>query len=507
MEKIIFTFASLLIITSLLAQSPDKMSYQAVIRNSNHVLVSNSQIGMEINIRQGSPTGTIVYSETQTPYTNVNGLVSIEIGGNTEFHAIDWAEGPYFLETKTASEPPLTSYNIFGTSQLLSVPYALHAHKADAANESDPVFANSQASKINSSDISNLNNLSGINTGDQDLNGLATTSSLTTGLATKVDKESGKALSSNDYTTEEKTKLAGIADGAEVNIQADWKAMNGAAQILNKPANIDEDKTDDVTLTGDQTITGNKSFSGTTTVATPVNASDAVTKAYVDALLERIEALEESALLHYGFTDDRDGQHYNVLKIGNQLWMAENLKYLPQVTGSATGSVSSPYYYVYDYNGTVVADAKATTNYDVYGVLYNWPAAMNGAASSTSNPSGVQGVCPTGWHLPSTAEFSELTDYLGGMEGNGGKLKETGTGHWFGPNEGATNETGFTALPGGRRGSNGLFSYRGSFCYWWSATFSNTDRSYYHHLSYDNDDFYRNLQTLESGFSVRCIKD
>lgn len=148
---------------------------------------------------------------------------------------------------------------------------------------------------------------------------------------------------------------------------------------------------------------------------------------------------------------DLDGDNYAVVTIGEQTWMAENLRYLPSVVGPDTGSedVAGSYYYVYGYNGTDISEAKATENYDTYGVLYNWSAAMNGEESSEDNPSGVQGICPAGWHLPSKAEWTELTDYLGGGSVAGGKLKEIGTTHWSSPNTGATNETGFTALPGG----------------------------------------------------------
>ena len=133
MRNLFTLLVAVLLTASVFAQSPQKMSYQAVIRNSSSVLVTNTQIGMEINIHQGSASGTVVYTETQTPTTNVNGLVSIEIGGGTGFNTIDWSAGPYFVETKTAVVAPLTTYTITGTSQLLSVPYALYATKAGNA--------------------------------------------------------------------------------------------------------------------------------------------------------------------------------------------------------------------------------------------------------------------------------------------------------------------------------------------------------------------------------------
>jgi len=184
------------------------------------------------------------------------------------------------------------------------------------------------------------------------------------------------------------------------------------------------------------------------------------------------------------FIDSRDGNEYNWVQIGDQVWMAENLAYLPSVNMVADGSedAAGSYYYVYGYDGTNVAEAKATDNYTTYGVLYNWTAAMDGEASSTTNPSGIQGVCPAGWHLPSDAEWTELTDYLGGESVAGGKLKETGTTHWASPNTDATNETGFTALPGGYRGSNGTFNYIGYFGYWWSASESNTNYAWYRNM-------------------------
>ena len=181
MRKLFTFLAAVLLTATIWAQSPEKMSYQAVIRNSSDALVTNTLIGMEINIRQGSPSGTIVYTETQTPTTNANGLVSIEIGGGTGFNSIDWANDTYYIETKTDPAGG-TTYTITGTSQLLSVPYALHAKTAETftgtITETDPTFTSSQAANITATDITNLSNLSGVNTGDQDLSALATKTAL-----------------------------------------------------------------------------------------------------------------------------------------------------------------------------------------------------------------------------------------------------------------------------------------------------------------------------------------
>jgi len=426
MKKLFAILLAVFLTATVWAQSPNKMSYQAVIRNSSDALVTNTQIGLEVNIRQGTTSGTVVYTETQTPTTNANGLVSIEIGGGSGFNTIDWANGPYFIETKTDPAGG-TNYTITGTSQLLSVPYALYAKTAETITggitETDPTVP-AHVKAITSDNVSDWNQAHGW--GDHSAEGYAT------------------------------------------------KNMN-SEKITN--------------------------------LADPTDAQDAATKAYVDALLARIEALEEKGLLNNGFTDPRDNNHYNVVKIGNQIWMVENLKYLPSVVGPGTGSQTTPHYYVYGYNGTNVTDAKATANYNTYGVLYNWPAAMNGAASSTTNPSGVQGVCPTGWHVPSDAEWTELTDYLGGTSDAGGKLKETGTTHWNSPNTGATNETGFTALPGGYRSSSGTFSNIGNYGYWWSATEYSTDYAWYRFMYYDFSDVIRYSLSKELGFSVRCLRD
>jgi len=127
MKKTFTVFAAVLLLTaSVLAQSPQKMSYQTVIRNSSNGLVTNINVGMRISILQGSSTGTVVYTETQTPTTNANGLVSIEIGGGAGFSSIDWANDIFFIKTETDPTGG-TNYTITGTSQLLSVPYALHA--------------------------------------------------------------------------------------------------------------------------------------------------------------------------------------------------------------------------------------------------------------------------------------------------------------------------------------------------------------------------------------------
>lgn len=135
MKKIIAICAALLMTASVFAQAHEKMSYQAVIRNNSNLLVANQAVGMQINVLQGSANGTAVYVETQSPTTNVSGLASLEIGAGTvvsgSFASIDWANGPYFIKTETDSTGG-ASYSISGTSQLLSVPYALTAKKAES---------------------------------------------------------------------------------------------------------------------------------------------------------------------------------------------------------------------------------------------------------------------------------------------------------------------------------------------------------------------------------------
>ena len=154
------------------------------------------------------------------------------------------------------------------------------------------------------------------------------------------------------------------------------------------------------------------------------------------------------------------GHSYDVITIGNQCWFAENCRYLPEVSPPSEGGDSSPHYYVYEYEGSDVGEAKSTSNYETYGVLYNWPAVM------------TDSICPSGWHVPSDDEFTQLTDYLGGENGAGGKMKEAGFDHWNSPNTGATNSSGWTGLPGGQRwdGGGGFFWTAGDEGCWWSSS-------------------------------------
>ncbi|MEH6538432.1 MAG: hypothetical protein V7719_18700 [Psychroserpens sp.] len=143
MKKLYTILAAVLVTASTFAQAPEKMSYQAVVRNSSDILVTNQAVGMQISILQTTPMGTAVYVETHTPTTNVNGLVTLEIGtGNVvsgDFTTIDWSTDSYFIKTETDPNGGI-SYTITGTSQLLSVPYALHAKTAEnVTNESQTI--------------------------------------------------------------------------------------------------------------------------------------------------------------------------------------------------------------------------------------------------------------------------------------------------------------------------------------------------------------------------------
>jgi len=193
---------------------------------------------------------------------------------------------------------------------------------------------------------------------------------------------------------------------------------------------------------------------------------------------------------------DADGSFYKIVTIGTQTWMAENLKTtkyndgtpIPLVTdNTAWLAQAAPAYCWYDND--------EPTNKNIYGALYNWFTVNTGK------------LCPVGWHVPTDAEWTTLTTFLGGVNLAGGKLKETGMTHWISPNMGATNESGFTGLPGGYRHPDGTFYEVGIFGYWWSSTSYDYMFSWMRALSYDSSSMIQTRWNKPAGYSVRCIKD
>jgi len=191
-----------------------------------------------------------------------------------------------------------------------------------------------------------------------------------------------------------------------------------------------------------------------------------------------------------------DGQKYKIVKIGNQWWMAENLiatKYndgthIPLVTDvTAWSKLITPGYCWY------ANDSIAYSN--PYGALYNWYAVNTGK------------LCPTGWHVPTDAEWTVLSDYLGGTNIAGSKLKEIGTTHWLSPNSKATNEIGFTSLPGGNRNFDGTYYNLGYYGYWWTSTEYSSTNAYNRYMFYNNSSIIGFSHLKKYGFSVRCVKD
>ncbi len=194
---------------------------------------------------------------------------------------------------------------------------------------------------------------------------------------------------------------------------------------------------------------------------------------------------------------DKDGNVYNAVIIGTQCWLKENLKTtkyndntaIPNVTDNAawTGLGTGAYsWYNNDYN----------TYGSTYGALYNW------YAGNTAK------LCPTGWHVPTDAEWTTLTDNLGGESVAGGKMKESGTAHWNSPNTDADNSSGFTVLPGGYRGyGNGLFYALGNNANFWTATGFNGVGAWDRYLGYDNANVGRSVSYKTTGVSARCLKD
>jgi uncharacterized protein (TIGR02145 family) len=198
--------------------------------------------------------------------------------------------------------------------------------------------------------------------------------------------------------------------------------------------------------------------------------------------------------LTYGSVTDIDGNTYATIEIGTQLWMAENLRTTRYRNGDPIPNVKGDDQWTGLRTGAW-AHYENDPKYEVpYGKVYNW--------YTVKDP---RKVCPTGWHVPTDAEWATLTDHWGGENHAGGKLKSKTS--WNAPNTGATNASGLSGLPGGYRYGNGYFSSLGNNGYWWSASESGAENAWNRPLYYGNVGIYRNYGNKRNGVSVRCLRD
>ncbi len=252
-------------------------------------------------------------------------------------------------------------------------------------------------------------------------------------------------------------------------------------------------------------VLGTKLYTGDNQVLkvhfTPTDAStyDTISKSVYINVLSGVSSARFNTNLTYGTLTDIDGNVYKTITIGTLTWMAENLRTtryrngdtIHLVTGNTAWKNMVKEAYC-NYKNSTNADTVATL-----GRLYNWFAVTDS-----------RNLAPLGWHVATDADWTSLTSYLGNESVAGGKLKETNTTHWVSRNTGATNESGFTALPSGRREyTDGTYINLGYDGFWWTSSAYNPDYSWYRYLHYNVADAYRANFHKQYGFSVRCVKD
>jgi uncharacterized protein (TIGR02145 family) len=518
---LILTLANLLINSSIHAQAPQKMSYQAVIRNSSNTLVTNQEIGMRISILQGSASGTAVYVETQKPTSNTSGLVSIEIGGGTIvsgiFSAIDWANGPYFI--KTESDPKGgKNYNIVATSQLLSVPYALYAErsgtpgpKGDKGDKGDTGLQGPKGDKgePGAQGIQGPIGLTGAKgeTGAQGLPG-----------KDGIDGKNGLDGKEGIQGPKGDKGEAGV-QGIQGPIGLTGAKGETGAQGLPGKDGIDGKNG----LDGKEGIQGPKGDKGDTGAQGPKgDPGSSNQQLSVSATGDTLRLQNGGFVIIPGISvanrpmivvtpgngvSDADGNTYSSIILNGQEWMAENLRTTTYANGDPIPNVTDNTQWQ---NLTIGAWAHYNNDSQYenpYGKLYN-----RYSVNDSRN------VCPTGWHVPSDAEWSIFINYLdpnadggnnnpysNGLRNTaGGKMKSTGTQYWLPLNQDATNESGFSGLPGGYRFS-GYFDHIGKHGIFWG---SKEDAAYSILLDDGTGDVYSGYDDDKTnGYSVRCLRD
>jgi uncharacterized protein (TIGR02145 family) len=437
-----------------------------------------------------------VYVETHSKTSNVNGLLTLEVGTGTvttgTFATIDWAQGPYFLKTEMDVNGG-SNYTITGVTEFVSVPYAKMADNANSvktlsngANVGDmnywngttwvPLNKGAQGQTLTFCDGKPTWAIGGVCPGT--ITALNCSSATNNGTLTATTNASG-VTSVISYTGGN----GGVHNGQVVTstVVTGLTATLQAGTFANGNGNLT------------YTITGTPATSGTASFALNIGGKTCT--------VTKTVAIEpQNPTSGYGANiSDFEGNTYKTVYIGTQQWMGENLKTSKYSDGTTIPNITDNTQW-----SNLTTGAWAYYNYDAsnnakYGKLYNWY-----AVSPTTN--GNKNVCPIGWHVPTDAEWTVLTDYLGGSSVAGGKMKEVGTTNWNSNTE-STNTSLFTGLPGGLRFSNGGYVGIGVYGYWWSGADYDTGYAWYRHLGYDGGNAGRSGTNKGNGLSVRCLRD
>ena len=397
--KKLYTILALIATTAIFAQAPQGLNYQATVRNSAGALIVNQNVNFKFNVMLNSPTSLPVFSETHMAPTDDVGQVNLVIGQGTatvgNFSTINWGTGNYYLgiELNTGS-----GYVAMGTTQLLSVPYALYANSS----------GNSQATTPNLASVLAVNN------------------------------------GANNF------------------------------QIKN--------------------------------LADPTDAQDAVTKSYLITQIAQLQS-QITALQNTNITP------LSNVTIGTQIWSTSNLDVITYRDGTPIPQVTDPSQWGNLTTGAWCYYNNDPTNDPTYGKIYNWYAVAGIHDNDPNTPN--KSLAPSGWHVPSDNEWNTLINFLD-SNANGGltipnvagsAMKEIGTTHWFSPNTGATNTSGFSGLPGGYRFVDGTFAGMGINGYWWSSSENGVGGAWYRNLNFESTNASKIGQGKVLGYSVRCIRD
>lgn len=538
---IIFTLLIALCFSAV-AQPPQKISYQAVIRGANNNLVVNRSIGVKISILQTYPAGIPVYIETHQVTTNANGLMSIEIGAGTptpgsNFSTILWGDDDYYLQSEIDLNGG-NNYILFGTQQLISVPYSFYADAAAYADSSNYNRLSNRPVGQNTGDIlywdAQIGDWQVIPVGSAGQVLTLNPNGIPQWYSTVFNQSAPPTVTTDTvYNITGRTAVVGstIVSSGTTGI-----ISSGVCWSMTPNPSLGNSYTTDGTSIGSFL----SQVSGLTSGATfyvRAYATNSIGTSYG-------APISFTTPTHCGTVTDYDGNVYNTIYIGAQCWMKENLKTTHYSNGAiiTKGQASTTSYYPYAGQKYYYEYGDVPANTPIYGLLYSWAAVMNGAGSSSNNPSGIQGICPSGWHVPSNAEWCELENYIEpGIDVNCNSTGYRGSmakklvaprywsqydqnsfapGYW--PNDTTGfNDSGFSGLPGGRYDLHYTYTNTASYVnlnvngYWWSCTMDNNNYIFYRYLNYQNSgvnltSIYNTTSTISSHHyaqSVRCVKN